>query len=97
MMLNWKIFLKENYNHSWNERNNCLKKKFVFKDFEQAFDFIKKVAILAQKYNHHPKWTNEYNLVEIELSTHDKGNKITHKDIKLAKEIDKLIKPIISY
>lgn len=91
MILNWEIFLKENYNNSWNEKDNCLKKKFIFKDFKEAFDFMKKVAIVAQKYNHHPKWTNEYNSVEIELSTHEKGNKITNKDVELAKEIDKLI------
>jgi 4a-hydroxytetrahydrobiopterin dehydratase len=52
-----------------------------------------RVAFLAEKNNHHPKWTNEWNKVEIWLSTHDAGNVVTEKDRNLAKEIDKLLEP----
>lgn len=73
----------------WREVDNSLYRRFVFKDFKQAFAFMKKVAELAEKHNHHPKWTNEYNRVEIWLSTHEAGG-ITDKDRKLAKAIDEL-------
>lgn len=74
----------------WKEENNCLKKTFEFKDFKQAFGFMTKVAIEAEKMNHHPLWTNVYNKVSFELSTHDAGNSVTDKDRKLAKIIDSL-------
>jgi 4a-hydroxytetrahydrobiopterin dehydratase len=75
----------------WQNENNTLYKKFIFKDFVQAFGFISQVAILAEKANHHPKWTNVYNNVEIWLSTHDAGNIVTQKDTDLATQIDNLI------
>lgn len=74
----------------WEEKNNRLTKTFQFKDFIEAFGFMAKVAILAEKMNHHPLWTNVYNRVSFELSTHDAGDIVTDKDRKLAKEIDKL-------
>ncbi|MBI4033531.1 4a-hydroxytetrahydrobiopterin dehydratase [Candidatus Saccharibacteria bacterium] len=74
---------------SWQEKNSSLYKKFEFKDFKQAFEFMKQVAEVAEEQNHHPKWLNEYNKVEIWLSTHSEG-KITDKDHTLAKEIDKI-------
>jgi 4a-hydroxytetrahydrobiopterin dehydratase len=74
----------------WIETNNQLHKKFEFKDFNEAFGFMTKVALLAEKLNHHPYWTNVYNKVEIFLSTHDAGNVITEKDIKMAEAIDKI-------
>ena len=74
----------------WKEENNCLKKTFKFKDFTEAFGFMTKVAIVAEKMNHHPTWTNTYNTVSFELSTHDAGNTITDLDKKLAALIDKL-------
>ena len=74
----------------WTEENNQLVKQFAFVDFIDAFAFMTKVAILAEKYNHHPDWRNEYNRVEIRLSTHDAGNIITEKDRKLASAIDTL-------
>ena len=73
----------------WEEKNGSLYRKFEFKDFRHAFEFMKEVARVAEEQNHHPKWLNEYNKVEVWLSTHDKG-KITDKDYKLAKEIDKI-------
>jgi 4a-hydroxytetrahydrobiopterin dehydratase len=74
----------------WKEEDNKLKKTFEFKDFVEAFGFMSKVAIVAEKMNHHPFMTNVYNTVSFELSTHDAGDKVTDKDHKLAEEIDKL-------
>jgi 4a-hydroxytetrahydrobiopterin dehydratase len=74
----------------WKEENNKLVKKFVFKDFTEAFGFMTKVAIQAEKMNHHPTWTNTWNTVSFELSTHDAGNKVTDLDHTLANAIDKL-------
>lgn len=75
----------------WKEENDCLKKTFTFKDFTEAFGFMTKVAIVAEKMNHHPTWTNTWNTVSFELSTHDAGNKVTDRDRKLADAIDKLV------
>ncbi|HLW20765.1 MAG TPA: 4a-hydroxytetrahydrobiopterin dehydratase [Cyclobacteriaceae bacterium] len=74
----------------WKEENNKLKKSFQFKDFTEAFAFMVRVAFLAESHGHHPDWSNEYNKVFIELTTHDQGNTITEKDRKLAKAIDDL-------
>lgn len=76
----------------WIEKNNVLKAEFQFDDFVSAFAFMTKVAIVAEKMDHHPFWTNVYNKVTIELSTHDAGNTVTEKDHQLAKEIDRFIK-----
>lgn len=75
----------------WKEQNNRLKKDFKFKDFSEAFAFMTRVAMVAEKMNHHPFWTNVYNSVNIELSTHDAGDVVTDKDRKLAKAIDQLV------
>ena len=75
----------------WKEENNSLKKTFKFKDFKQAFGFMAQVALVAEKMDHHPNWSNTYNTVTIELSTHDAGNVVTDKDRTLAKAIDELI------
>lgn len=74
----------------WKEEDNKLKRTFEFKDFVEAFGFMSKVAIVAEKSNHHPHMSNVYNTVSFELSTHDAGDKVTDKDHKLAEEIDKL-------
>ncbi|MBK5279336.1 MAG: 4a-hydroxytetrahydrobiopterin dehydratase [Bacteroidia bacterium] len=76
----------------WEEKNNKLTKSFQFKNFVEAFGFMTKVAIVAERMNHHPFWTNAYNSVSFELSTHDAGDLVTEKDHALAKEIDKLAK-----
>ena len=75
----------------WQEKREKLYRKFTFKDFSEAFSFMARVALAAEKMDHHPTWKNTYNTVEIWLSTHDAGNKITDKDKKLAKKIDSLI------
>jgi 4a-hydroxytetrahydrobiopterin dehydratase len=76
----------------WIEENNTLKAEFEFEDFKQAFAFMTKVALLAESMNHHPNWSNVYNKVIIQLSTHDAGDVVTEKDHQLASEIDKLVK-----
>jgi 4a-hydroxytetrahydrobiopterin dehydratase len=74
----------------WEEKDNQLYKKFKFKDFSQAFAFMTRVALEAEKMDHHPLWKNVYNEVEIWLSTHDAGNIVTERDRKLANKIDAL-------
>lgn len=76
----------------WIEENNKLYKKYQFKDFNAAFSFMTSVAMLAEKADHHPTWTNTWNTVEIWLSTHDAGNVVTEKDRNLAAQIDTVIK-----
>lgn len=76
----------------WRTEDNRLKKTFRFKDFSEAFAFMTRVALIAEKANHHPTWTNTYNTVSFELSTHDAGDIVTEKDHKLAAAIDALLK-----
>lgn len=75
----------------WTEEDNELRRSFEFKDFSAAFAFMVRVALVAEKQDHHPKWTNVYNRVEIALRTHDAGGMITEKDRKLAAAIDTLV------
>ena len=75
----------------WQETNNTLYRKFEFKDFSEAFAFMTRVALIAEKMNHHPRWTNVWNTVEVWLNTHDAGNTVTDKDRKLAQKIDELL------
>ena len=75
----------------WTVKENTLYKKFEFKDFSEAFAFMTRVALEAEKLNHHPLWTNVYNKVEIWLNTHDAGDIITDLDHQLAAAIDGLI------
>lgn len=72
----------------WTEKNGKLYKEFEFKNFIEAFGFMTQVALVAEKMNHHPEWSNVYNKVEIRLSTHDANDQITEKDYLLAKKID---------
>lgn len=75
----------------WTEQNNSLYRKFQFKNFSEAFAFMTRVAIEAEKMDHHPKWTNVWNTVEVWLSTHDAGDIVTDKDRLLAGKIDDLV------
>lgn len=75
----------------WQEQNNTLTKNFKFKNFTEAFGFMTKVAIEAEKMDHHPSWSNVYNQVTITLCTHDEGDVVTDKDHKLAQVIDSLV------
>ena len=73
------------------ERTTNCAATFKFKDFSEAFAFMTRVALVAEKMDHHPEWTNVYNKVEIRLSTHDAGDMVTDKDRKLAAAIDTII------
>lgn len=72
----------------WKEENNSLYKKFTFKNFSEAFAFMTRIAMIAEKMDHHPTWKNTWNTVEIWLNTHDAGDVVTEKDRKLAAAID---------
>ena len=76
---------------AWKEVDNRITRTFKFKDFSEAFGFMTRVALIAEKMDHHPTWTNTWNSVSFELSTHDAGNKVTDRDRKLAEAIDRLI------
>jgi 4a-hydroxytetrahydrobiopterin dehydratase len=73
----------------WHEEDNKLKKSFAFRDFKEAFSFMSDVAEIAEGMDHHPWWSNVYNQVSFELSTHDAGNTISSRDHRLAAEIDR--------
>lgn len=75
---------------NWTEKDNKLIGEFVFEDFSQAWAFMTEVAILAERKNHHPDWTNVWNRVVITLTTHDEGDIITEKDRKMADSISKI-------
>ena len=75
----------------WIEKENKLTKTFRFENFVEAFGFMSQVAILAEKMNHHPNWSNVYNMVSFELNTHDAGDIVTEKDHQLAEAIDALV------
>ncbi len=76
---------------AWVETDNKLYSSFKFKDFIEAYGFMTQVALVAEKQDHHPTWTNTYNKVEIWLTTHSAGNTVTDKDHKLAEAIDKIL------
>ena len=82
--LNQKI---NNLSKNWVIEDVFLKASFVFKNFDDAFSFMKKVAIKCEDMNHHPKWTNVYNKIDVELYTHDSGG-ITEKDFELSSYMD---------
>ena len=78
-------------NHpDWKIVDDGLQVSFRFKDFVGAFSFLTRVAMVAEEQNHHPHIENMYNEVTLTLSTHDAGNKITEKDLKLAEAINEL-------
>ena len=75
----------------WSEvpGRDAITRKFVFKDFNQAFGFMTRAALVAEKMDHHPEWTNAYNRVDVVLSTHDAGG-LTERDVALATEMDRI-------
>ena len=90
--LNQKI---NNLSKNWVIEDVFLKGSFVFKNFDDAFSFMKKVAIKCDDMNHHPKWTNVYNKIDIELYTHDSGG-ITEKDFELSSYMDSIFQKFIN-
>src|SRR5437588_1523152 len=73
------------------EGRDAITRKFVFKDFNQAFGFMARVALVAEKMDHHPEWSNVYKTVDVTLSTHDAGG-LTELDVKLAQAMDNIAK-----
>ena len=75
----------------WSEvaDRDAITKKFVFADFNAAFGFMTRAALIAEKLDHHPEWFNVYKTVDVTLSTHDAGG-VTERDIKLAEAMDKM-------
>jgi 4a-hydroxytetrahydrobiopterin dehydratase len=73
----------------WTIQNGKLHKEFVFKDFVQAFGFMTRAALHAEKMDHHPEWFNVYNKLKVDLMTHDAGG-ITANDVALAKVFESL-------
>lgn len=74
----------------WIERDGRLCRDFEFTDFVEAFGFMTRVALVAQRLDHHPDWSNSWNRVSITLTSHDSGNTVTPRDVKLARAIDAL-------
>lgn len=72
-----------------NETRSSITKSFKFKDFNEAWAFMSRVALIAEKMDHHPEWSNVYNKVSITLTTHDAGG-LSERDVKMAKTLDKL-------
>jgi len=79
----------------WIFEADKLKKDFSFPDFKEAMSFMVRVGFEAEALVHHPEWTNVYNSVSIQLSTHDAGDKVTEKDIKLAKSIEEIYQKVV--
>jgi 4a-hydroxytetrahydrobiopterin dehydratase len=75
------------------EGREAIRKTFVFKDFNEAFGFMARAALVAEKHDHHPEWRNVYKTVEVVLSTHDAGG-VTKRDIELAKAMNAIAGPL---
>ena len=86
-------FLQKNNNWAWQKGKKAIHKSYVFKDFNQAFGFMTRVALTAEQMNHHPEWFNVYNRVDVTLTTHDAGG-VTEKDVTLATFMDKCAKKV---
>ena len=74
----------------WDVKRDAIARSFTFQDFSAAFAFMTRVALAAEKMDHHPEWSNVYNKVRITLTTHSAGG-LTEKDTKLAEKIDRLM------
>jgi len=75
----------------WTETEHGLHRDLTFTNFEQAFGFMTRVALVAEKLDHHPDWTNSYNRVSITLRSHDAGNTVTARDRRMAAAIDAIL------
>ena len=81
----------------WTERDNRLVREFRFKDFQEAFTFMTRVAFLAESHGHHPTMVNTFSYVRVELHTHDAGGVVTGKDRALSEDIDGLLQCCLLY
>jgi 4a-hydroxytetrahydrobiopterin dehydratase len=75
----------------WEHVGDCLRREFTFRDFSEAWAFMSRVALAAERADHHPNWSNVWNKVVIELTSHDAGNTVTERDRKLARRINELL------
>jgi 4a-hydroxytetrahydrobiopterin dehydratase len=75
---------------TWKEENQVLIKTFTFASFEEAMQFMQNAAPFISETDHHPTWSNTYNRVEVRLTTHDAGNKVTEKDYNLSRILDEV-------
>lgn len=76
---------------TWTDDGSRLRREFDFADFGAAFAFMTRVALLAERMDHHPEWSNRYAHVVIELTSHDRGNVVTSRDRKMAAAIDEIV------
>lgn len=82
-------FLKNNNN--WSFTDNAISREIRVKDFKTAFSIMTAIAFEAEALGHHPEWSNVYNTIKIRLTTHDAGNAVTQKDVKLAEQIEVIL------
>jgi len=80
--------IKRDMSRAWTGGDDFITKVFKFEDFAEAFGFMTRIAIIADKMDHHPEWFNVYNRVDVTLTTHDAGG-VTHKDVTLAEAMEK--------
>jgi 4a-hydroxytetrahydrobiopterin dehydratase len=76
---------------NWELAGDRLRRSFEFRNFSEAWAFMSRVALAAEKQDHHPNWSNAWNRVDIELTSHDEGNSVTDRDLRLAAAINKLL------
>lgn len=74
----------------YDDGRDAITRQFLFADFSESFAFMARVALLAEKHDHHPEWSNVWNRVDILLTTHDAGG-LSERDVKMAKAIDALL------
>jgi 4a-hydroxytetrahydrobiopterin dehydratase len=79
------------FDSGWQEADGTLRRELRFADFGEAFAFMTRVAILAERHDHHPDWSNSWNRVTIVLTTHDAGSVVTERDRLLAAAIDEIL------
>ncbi len=75
----------------WTQQDGKLRRELVFADFNEAWGFMSRVALLAEKADHHPDWSNAWNKVTIALTSHDAGSTVTDRDVRLAASINGLL------
>ena len=77
--------------NGWDVVDGALHRRLTFADFAAAFAFITRVAEIAEEHDHHPDWSNSWNVVEISLQSHDAGGVITERDVRLAQRINEVL------